>query len=531
MMLKQKLKFPDYHSLAFFFLLLWLVALVLSPGNPYLTEIGRDSGVFLYMGARMLAGDSLYVDIWDHKGPAIFFLNAIGLTMVKNSRWGVFFIQFIFLFFAFLSGYLAIKKRWGVASALFGTLTSVYALGQVLGGGNLTEEYALLFGFLAIYLFFEEQDKRNLLIPFLIGVLFGLAFLFRANNGGIQISIGLAILISGLIRKNFFETAKKLFGIGLGAIATVGLAALYFIYQGTFSNMIEAAFIYNILDTSGSTNVLSGLRAGLKHLGIASYIFVAGYIVAVYKLYQFFHQKKNPDKESEILILLVVSWPVEVLLSSLSGLNFLHYFICWVPAVFLLSSFAYKTLSKIVFSEKVVAFMTTARANYVFLFVILIYSYPTLFDYGTTAQAILFNRQSGIDKNSRLADFIRQTTEFEDTVFVWGGEARVNFVTRRLSPTPYTLVTRLLMEHPMNEGISESVYNDIQNNKPALIIDMWRESPDYFPSLDPALREQQDTKRIVARFPAYMQLLVYIREHYVFETRIEGYEVYRLKEY
>lgn len=262
----QKIKFLDYHSLAFLILLLWLVALVLSPGNPYLTEIGRDSGVFLYMGARILAGDSLYVDVWDHKGPAIFFLNAIGLMLVKNSRWGVFFIQFIFLFFAFCAGYFAIRKRWGVAPALFGTLTSVYALGQVLGGGNLTEEYALLFGFLAIYLFFLDNPKRSFLTTILIGVLFGLAFLLRANNGGIQISIGLAILISGLIQKSFFETAKKLFGIGLGAIATVGLVALYFIYQGTFNDMIEAAFIYNILDTSGSTNVLSGLRAGLKHL-------------------------------------------------------------------------------------------------------------------------------------------------------------------------------------------------------------------------------------------------------------------------
>jgi uncharacterized membrane protein len=46
------------------------VLIVLLPINPLnIVQPARDSGVFLYIGWRMLHGDIPYLDVWDHKPP------------------------------------------------------------------------------------------------------------------------------------------------------------------------------------------------------------------------------------------------------------------------------------------------------------------------------------------------------------------------------------------------------------------------------------------------------------------------------
>lgn len=118
----------------------WLVSMVLARANPYLTLPSADGGSFLYIGSRMLAGDELYIDVWDHKGPGIFFVNWLGLALVNNSRWGVWVIEFVSLYFGFLLGYWGVKKRWGEGAALVGLAFSAYGLASVFEKGNLTEE-------------------------------------------------------------------------------------------------------------------------------------------------------------------------------------------------------------------------------------------------------------------------------------------------------------------------------------------------------------------------------------------------------
>jgi hypothetical protein len=84
------------------------VLLPVSPLNMPFTF--RDSGVFLYLGWRILNGELPYRDIWDHKPPVIFYLNALGLAISGNSRWGVWAVELAFLFAVAFIGYLLIKK-------------------------------------------------------------------------------------------------------------------------------------------------------------------------------------------------------------------------------------------------------------------------------------------------------------------------------------------------------------------------------------------------------------------------------------
>src|SRR5512133_2524989 len=98
--------------------------IVLFPNNPAnMTLPSRDSGVFLYVGWRLLMGDVPYRDVWDHKPPLIYFVDALGLTLTPASLWGVWLLQFIFIFFMIFLVYRALEHQMGTYAGLAGTVT------------------------------------------------------------------------------------------------------------------------------------------------------------------------------------------------------------------------------------------------------------------------------------------------------------------------------------------------------------------------------------------------------------------------
>ena len=118
------------------------VLLPTSPLNMPLTY--RDPGVFLYVGWRILNGELPYRDIWDHKPPFIFYINALGLTLINNSQWGVWFLEFVSLSLAAFIGFRLVKKAFGPESAIFGSLLWLLTLVFVIKDGNYATEYTLL---------------------------------------------------------------------------------------------------------------------------------------------------------------------------------------------------------------------------------------------------------------------------------------------------------------------------------------------------------------------------------------------------
>src|SRR5215510_3053799 len=115
--------------------------IALFPCNPNnMTLPSRDSGVFLYVGWRLLSGDVPYRDVWDHKPPLIYFVDALGLTLTPHSLWGVWVLQLIFIFFTLLLVYKLLDREFGIYAALVGTVILTSGLLTILEKGNVTEE-------------------------------------------------------------------------------------------------------------------------------------------------------------------------------------------------------------------------------------------------------------------------------------------------------------------------------------------------------------------------------------------------------
>lgn len=114
--------------------------------NPFAKSMRCiDEMVFLYVGESMRRGLMPYRDVFDHKGPLLYVINWIGLSVSGGETWGVWLIEGLLLVIGCL-----LLMRWGarVIGSPWGRLAILPYLILVfcsICGGNICETYALFF--------------------------------------------------------------------------------------------------------------------------------------------------------------------------------------------------------------------------------------------------------------------------------------------------------------------------------------------------------------------------------------------------
>ena len=83
--MKKLGKYLDERSLPRLGLLLCFSAVFMLFASPYTTPLnayyGYDSAVFMSFGKGITHGLRLYLDLYDNKGPMIFYFNALGYLL------------------------------------------------------------------------------------------------------------------------------------------------------------------------------------------------------------------------------------------------------------------------------------------------------------------------------------------------------------------------------------------------------------------------------------------------------------------
>ena len=508
-----------------------LAATALSPGNPYLNLPNIDNGFFLYTGRLILKGGLPYHAFWDSKPPAIFYVDALGLWLGRDSRWGVWLLEFIFLTLAVLTAYQLLKKQWEPGAAIFGTLAGVWALSQVLITGNLVEEYPLLFNFLALWLFSQSisaPGRRS--TDFWVGLTAAASLLFRANNIGVQISIAAAWLVWGVLHRQVRPSLRRAITIGAGVLCGLAAASLFLWYNRILFDTFNASILYNFAYVGSHGSFLSSILDGFSYMGLAAWITLASYLILILAA----ARHTEAAQTSPFLILLIILWPVEIILSGLSGRGYEHYFVSWFPAIALINGFSFHQLSQISFFKKAALFVQQKAAP-VFLGCCLLFfflngdAFPS---YRHTFKALVIDRATTVEKSSPLADYIRQHTRPNETVLTWGEGAAINYISGRNAPTAY-LWYPFYLDSPFTSGLAKGYYEDITRNKPTLVLDPYLDNPDNFLSLNPVVRQKQLSARPegwLSEQPAnLLQVLDFFDQNYELAARIDGTGVYRLK--
>ena len=115
--------------------------------SPLFTNyVGSDAGVFKIIGHAWLHGKIPYKDLFDHKGPFIFFINMLGYLLGGDNKVGVFIIQIVFMTVNVLSIFniseLVTRSNFYKFIILFISLCFYKA---TYSEGNRCEEYVLPF--------------------------------------------------------------------------------------------------------------------------------------------------------------------------------------------------------------------------------------------------------------------------------------------------------------------------------------------------------------------------------------------------
>ena len=236
-----------------------------------------------------------------------------------------------------LIAYWFIKKRYGLLPAIGTIFLGAHLLKFVIGFGNYTEEYSILFTWIAIAALALLVNKKKTFWPFfLMGAMIVLNFLLRANNIGTQAAVILVALIYVFLEQKEVKIWQPIAYLFIGALTIALPTSLYFIINGTFGAMIDASILYNFAYSavSGKSFNLSPAHA-ISAFNGWFYVFLVLWLGGIVKLVINFRQK-NFDP---FLLLTVLAFPIEYLMSSISGRGHGHYFICWIPACMLLLSF------------------------------------------------------------------------------------------------------------------------------------------------------------------------------------------------
>jgi 4-amino-4-deoxy-L-arabinose transferase-like glycosyltransferase len=425
-----------------------------------MTLPSRDSGVFLYVGWRFLNGEIPYRDVWDHKPPLIYFVDALGLSLTPDSLWGVWILRFIFIFFTLFITYKLLDREFGLFSALAGTFVFSSGLLTILEKGNVTEEYALVFQALCFWLFVGAW-KRDfpLRTSFWIGLAGGLAFNFKQTTIGIWITYGLFLLVIRMMQGR--APLRDLISLFAGWLIPSLVFILYFASQGAFADYWEQAFLYNFIyigKHEGIRRLIPVFIKGFAYLrnGWVLYLAILGWLAGA--LYAWI-KRRTVQKIRPLILIALVNLPMEVILITLSGRSILHYYLTPLPVMAILAGVLVHVAPRLVSTGQ-------NGAKWVSGMVLLLVLFG---QYGQIQYYPEYVRGLSDNDYAPVIDYVAQNTQEQDKVLLIGAESVVNFLARREAPTRYVYQypLALLGRRPM----FEEYFNQILVEKPTLIID------------------------------------------------------------
>ncbi len=443
-------------------LLFCLTQVVLFPFSPAGQPFpSRDSGVFLYVGWRILHGEFPYLNVWDHKPPAVYYLDALGVALTPSSTWGVWLLEALLLLAAAFLCYGLVKRLFGLFPALLVSFFWLLTLVYILAGGNLTEEYPLAFQFAVLWLFYESEKRGHYgWRGFLIGAASGIIFFTRQTSIGVALAIGIYLVASRLWKRDFRKLLADSAPILFGGLLVTAIIAVYFKMHGALGQMWLDAFRYNFY-YSGERNTadrLAALLKGMDFLANAGLAQLSMFGWAASLVILLFKREKLSAPMQAFLWMAVIDLPIEIALVSVGGRPRAPYFIALLPIFAVLAG---KTLGML-FDSLAQNGLPRVGGALVTLVMVL------------TLGAVVYNDYLELSASNpsqqafSVVRYIDQNTQPSDTVLMWGAETAYNFVARRASPTRFVYQFDLYKYADRNN--TTEFVDDILTKKPKLII-------------------------------------------------------------
>lgn len=518
----------------FLFFLFLLFMLFIIRFKSFYVVVGRDVCGIAYTGEMVMQGRVPYRDIWDHKTPLIFYLNALLFKLFGTSFLILSFFEVIFLWLGCILFYKLTKMFFDKKISLWLCFLFAIYMGSlyIAESFGMTETYATLTAVAAIYLVTKYKATLNKLYLFFSGFMISITFLFRQTGAIVLFPILIYLVVSrGLSeRQKIFIIIREYSIMFTGLFIPLFIFWLYFLSQHALKDSFSQIFTYNFIYSKDNTPIYKKFFILVKEIyksNLRVFPFLLSFSItgALYKFHNFLrygiknlHYELLQSYSAYIMFVALVFF--DFFSISLTNRYYGHYFVQVIPGLTLLCGYTLEYFFK---------FIKSIVKITIFIIVLFSFSSPLVSDiYESFAffkvKESLLNK-SGINiaghryllRYNSLINWILRNTIKDDYIYIWGIESGLYFITKRKCPSRYNSLAGLQTPGYVKRCDLEEFINNLDLHKPLYIINMKYYTCDSF-----MLNLEGSEIRIAAK-----KLANFINTNYAYETTIEGCDIYK----
>lgn len=250
-----------------FFLALSLTALYFcTESSPfYARNPWDDASIYFSIGKGIVQGYVPYRDMFDHKGPVVFFLFALGYLLTPDRFYGIYLLESLcfsgVLYFSFKIAGLYFEE--GISEVLAVISMIFFLNGSFLVYGGSCEEFTMVIYAAVLYQYLAYFSGRKECTGRRMAVLGGLcAFTFWMK---FTMTVCLLVLMGILLWQELFNRrhfVRKLAAFSGGGLAVSAAVVGYFLYSHAIGYLRWGYFTANLayadIRSTGETMILFG---------------------------------------------------------------------------------------------------------------------------------------------------------------------------------------------------------------------------------------------------------------------------------
>lgn len=434
-----------------------LFLLLFSPYTTLLNDyFGYDTALWHVIGRGITQGFVPYRDLFEHKGPLLFFIYAFS-WLFDNQRLAMFLLQSACFCVTLIFLYKLCRLFTNQIKALAGILFFLIIFCGTIGEGAMSEEWCLPFIVITLYysvryLFFEQEEREHpVKYGFLYGLCFGFVAMIRLNNAAPIAGVILAFVVIMIRQKKIaciFKNAAAFLG---GMVLPIIPIVLWYWKEDALDYLWWGAFLFNF-HYAVNAEVVQPLWEKIR-----PWLMTIPYFVLLPLIIK---EGKTQKEKRDGYLLLGISATVTMII-LMFGSSFLHYYTIFLPLITVGFCMICEKWMNVIKKQRVVLVMGA-----------LILAVPFLWQSArNVGKSILFVTEGWYDTlESEIRDFMSQIPE-EERDSVWGNGMSFSKVYCISGITPcFPYFDNGNVHYVMEPKMNDRTVEMFENNPPKWIV-------------------------------------------------------------
>ena len=223
-----------------------------------------DPNIYFTIGKSIFNGKALYTDLFDLKGPVLFFIYGLGSLISDHSFLGVFLLEILLWFLMIFAIYRTAKFYLSNAFAYLVALLFPFCIVTFIKTGGSPDEFILAFECISLYFFvayFKEKEAtiHNPYVMLMHGLLFALTLFCKFNLALFWVFPVTALFLNLLLKKTFRNFAWNLVAFLTGFLLIAAPICIYLLVNHAFDDFYAICFELT-KKTSGMQSQSTGIQ-------------------------------------------------------------------------------------------------------------------------------------------------------------------------------------------------------------------------------------------------------------------------------